>query len=42
VRRLAEAAGSQFDPNVVEVALRVLEQAERQDTPSADETPAAL
>jgi len=26
VRRLAEGAGSQFDPNVVEVALRVLEQ----------------
>jgi diguanylate cyclase (GGDEF)-like protein len=26
VRRLAEAAGSQFDPYVVEVALRVLEQ----------------
>jgi HD-GYP domain-containing protein (c-di-GMP phosphodiesterase class II) len=26
VRRLGEGAGSQFDPNVVEVALRVLEQ----------------
>ena len=26
VRRLAEGAGTQFDPNVVEVALRVLEQ----------------
>ncbi len=26
VRRLADAAGSQFDPHVVEVALRVLEQ----------------
>jgi diguanylate cyclase (GGDEF)-like protein len=26
VRRLVEGAGSQFDPNVVEVALRVLEQ----------------
>jgi HD-GYP domain-containing protein (c-di-GMP phosphodiesterase class II) len=26
VRRLAEGAGSQFDPHVVEVALRVLEQ----------------
>jgi diguanylate cyclase (GGDEF)-like protein len=26
VRRLAEGAGSQFDPNVVEVALRILEQ----------------
>ncbi|HEY3550905.1 MAG TPA: diguanylate cyclase [Gaiellaceae bacterium] len=28
VRRLAEGAGSQFDPHVVEVALRVLEQPE--------------
>jgi diguanylate cyclase (GGDEF)-like protein len=28
VRRLAEGAGSQFDPHVVEVALRVLEQRE--------------
>jgi diguanylate cyclase (GGDEF)-like protein len=28
VRRLAEGAGSQFDPHVVEVALRVLDQAE--------------
>jgi HD-GYP domain-containing protein (c-di-GMP phosphodiesterase class II) len=26
VRRLSEGAGSQFDPRVVEVALRVLEQ----------------
>jgi HD-GYP domain-containing protein (c-di-GMP phosphodiesterase class II) len=26
VRRLADGAGSQFDPHVVEVALRVLEQ----------------
>jgi HD-GYP domain-containing protein (c-di-GMP phosphodiesterase class II) len=26
VRRLTEGAGSQFDPDVVEVALRVLEQ----------------
>ena len=26
MRRLAEGAGSQFDPHVVEVALRVLEQ----------------
>jgi HD-GYP domain-containing protein (c-di-GMP phosphodiesterase class II) len=25
VRRLSESAGSQFDPHVVEVALRVLE-----------------
>ena len=29
VRRLAEGAGSQFDPHVVEVALRVLEQRAR-------------
>ncbi|HJU37083.1 MAG TPA: diguanylate cyclase [Gaiellaceae bacterium] len=29
VRRLAEGAGSQFDPHVVEVALRVLEQSEK-------------
>ena len=29
VRRLAEGAGSQFDPHVVEVALRVLEQQPR-------------
>jgi HD-GYP domain-containing protein (c-di-GMP phosphodiesterase class II) len=28
VRRLADGAGSQFDPYVVEVALRVLEQSE--------------
>ena len=28
VRRLAEGAGSQFDPHIVEVALRVLEQRE--------------
>ncbi|HEU5244952.1 MAG TPA: HD domain-containing phosphohydrolase, partial [Gaiellaceae bacterium] len=28
VRRLSEGAGSQFDPHVVEVALRVLEQGE--------------
>jgi len=33
VRRLAEGAGSQFDPNVVEVALRVLEQSS--DSPGA-------
>jgi len=30
VRRLAEGAGSQFDPHVVEVALRVLEQEREQ------------
>jgi HD-GYP domain-containing protein (c-di-GMP phosphodiesterase class II) len=30
VRRLAEGAGSQFDPNVVEVALRVLDQLPRE------------
>jgi HD-GYP domain-containing protein (c-di-GMP phosphodiesterase class II) len=31
VRRLAEGAGSQFDPHVVEVALRVLEQLPAED-----------
>ena len=30
VRRLAEGAGSQFDPQVVEVALRVLDQLRRE------------
>jgi HD-GYP domain-containing protein (c-di-GMP phosphodiesterase class II) len=41
VRRLAEAAGGQFDPNVVDVALRVLEQADEQDPPATDEPPTA-
>ena len=31
VRRLEEGAGSQFDPHVVEVALRVLEQLRDED-----------
>jgi len=34
VRRLAEGAGSQFDPNVVEVALPVFEQL--RDEPSLE------
>ena len=35
VRRLADGAGSQFDPNVVEVALRVLEQPVPEPKPSS-------
>jgi diguanylate cyclase (GGDEF)-like protein len=42
VRRLSEAAGTQFDPNVVEVALRVLEQMEHEELPSAGDAPAAF
>jgi HD-GYP domain-containing protein (c-di-GMP phosphodiesterase class II) len=41
VRRLAEGAGSQFDPNVVEVALRVLEQPVPEPEPSSVEAPGA-
>jgi diguanylate cyclase (GGDEF)-like protein len=41
VRRLAEAAGSQFDPIVVGVALRVLEQHVHEVGPSTDPPEAA-
>jgi len=41
VRRLAEAAGSQFDPIVVGVALRVLEQHVHEMGPSTDPPEAA-
>ena len=36
LRRLAEAAGSQFDPRVIEACLRVLERAVADDGASAD------
>jgi diguanylate cyclase (GGDEF)-like protein len=36
VRRLAEGAGSQFDPHVVGVALRVLEQVRQEPAPLAE------
>ena len=39
VRRLADGAGSQFDPNVVEVALRVLEQLVHEPAPGSGEAP---
>jgi diguanylate cyclase (GGDEF)-like protein len=38
LRRLAEAAGTQFDPQVVDVALRVLEQHRHEITPPAPQT----
>jgi HD-GYP domain-containing protein (c-di-GMP phosphodiesterase class II) len=41
VRRLADAAGSQFDPHVVEVALRVLEHYGLEELPSAVAEPDA-
>jgi len=39
VRRLAEGAGSQFDPKVVEVALRVLERPTQEQEPSSADAP---
>jgi diguanylate cyclase (GGDEF)-like protein len=39
VRRLADAAGTQFDPSVVEVVLRVLEQHGNEEPPSAPLAP---
>ncbi|HEY1565248.1 MAG TPA: HD domain-containing phosphohydrolase [Gaiellaceae bacterium] len=41
VRRLAEGAGTQFDPTVVEVALRVLEQPAQETTASPVVAPPA-
>ena len=37
LRRLAEGSGTQFDPNVVEIALRVLEKPAHEPEPSAGE-----
>jgi diguanylate cyclase (GGDEF)-like protein len=41
VRRLSEGAGSQFDPNVVDVALRVLEHAAQDEPPAVADFPDA-
>jgi HD-GYP domain-containing protein (c-di-GMP phosphodiesterase class II) len=41
VRRLAESSGSQFDPHVVEVALRVLELPAEELELSAPDPPEA-